>query len=54
MVAAIKARDEAEADRLAHNHTRVFGERIRDFMKVTYLVQPGPPSDAPGAAEAAG
>ncbi|WP_323768579.1 GntR family transcriptional regulator [Marinovum sp.] len=40
MVEAIKARDEAEADRLAHNHTRVFEDRIRDFMKVTYLEQP--------------
>ncbi len=54
MVAAIKAQDEDEADRLAHSHTRVFGERIRDFMKVTYLDQPGPLSDAPGTAEAAG
>ncbi|AKO99179.1 Transcriptional regulator (plasmid) [Marinovum algicola DG 898] len=41
MVSAIAAQDEAEADRLAHNHTRVFEDRIADFMKVTYLGQPG-------------
>ncbi|MFD0981004.1 GntR family transcriptional regulator [Tropicimonas aquimaris] len=42
MVEAITARDEAEADRLAHLHTRVFDDRIKDFMKVTYLEQPDP------------
>lgn len=41
MVAAIKAQDEAEADRLAHNHTRVFEDRIREFMKMSWLDQPG-------------
>ena len=40
MVDAIEARDEEEADRLAHQHTRVFHERMQEFMRVSYLSQP--------------
>jgi len=37
MVAAIRDRDEAAADRLAHEHTRVFHDRLIEFMRVAYV-----------------
>ena len=40
MVDAIEAIDEARADQLAHEHTRVLHNRMREFMKVSYLEQP--------------
>ncbi len=37
MVDAIKAVDESRADQLAHEHTRMFHERLIDFMRVNYV-----------------
>ncbi len=36
MIEAIRQRDTKEADRLAHNHTRVFHERLVEFMQVEF------------------
>ena len=40
MVGAIEARDEAEADRLAHEHTRILQDMMQEFVRVNYLDQP--------------
>ncbi|HEV8389290.1 MAG TPA: hypothetical protein VGQ35_05575, partial [Dongiaceae bacterium] len=36
MIAAIKAKDVARADQLAHDHTRQFRDSFISFMKETY------------------
>lgn len=40
MVDAIEQRDEATADRLAHEHTQVLHNRMQEFMRVHYMDQP--------------
>ncbi|MEP3345682.1 MAG: GntR family transcriptional regulator [Litoreibacter sp.] len=40
MVDAIEAGDEAAADRLAHEHTRVLHDRMQEFIRVSYLELP--------------
>jgi len=40
MVDAIEARNEAMADKLAHEHTQVLHSRMQEFMRVNYLDQP--------------
>ena len=37
MIEAIREKDEAEADRLAHAHTRVFHQRLQDFAPVQFI-----------------
>lgn len=37
MIEAIRENDEAESDRLAHAHTRVFHQRLQDFMAVEFI-----------------
>lgn len=37
MIEAIRKQDEAESDRLAHDHTRVFHNRLVEFMRVTFV-----------------
>jgi len=36
MIAAIRARDVARADRLAHDHSRQFRDRFLDFLRANY------------------
>lgn len=37
MIEAIRSGDEAEADRLAHAHTRVFHQRLQEIMRVSFI-----------------
>lgn len=37
MIEAIREQDEETADKLAHQHTRLFHQRIMDFFKVNYV-----------------
>ena len=37
MIEAIQNKDEARADQLAHEHTRMFHERLVEFMRVNFL-----------------
>ena len=37
MIEAIREKDEAESDSLAHAHTRVFHQRLQDFAPVEYI-----------------
>ena len=37
MVEAIRQQDEQKADRLAHDHTRLFHDRLLEFMRVEYI-----------------
>ena len=37
MIDAIRDRDEHRADRLAHEHTRMFHDRLAEFMQANYL-----------------
>ena len=37
MVAAIRQQDEQKADRLAHDHSRMFHDRLLEFMRVEYV-----------------
>ncbi len=45
MIAAIKNQNTVEADRLAHEHTRIFDDRLKEFMQINYLAQPSDISD---------
>ena len=36
MIEAIRARDVARADRLAHDHSRQFRDRFLDFLRANY------------------
>ena len=50
MIRAIRARDVARADRLAHDHSRQFRDRFLDFLRANYTssidlsAPPGPSS----------
>ena len=37
MIEAIREKDEAEADSLAHAHTRIFHQRLQDFTPVEFI-----------------